>query len=132
MNIDTVLQQARELRKVDKHAQAVELLDQKLRETADARLFHSRGITFEQMDQPVKAVEDITSAILLDNTIPRYFFDRACILADPLKRHREAIDSFEQAIQLDPEYVDAHRQCCGSLLVMGMPNRALEHAEAAF
>jgi tetratricopeptide (TPR) repeat protein len=131
MNIDAVLQRAKELRKIDKHAEAVELLNEALRETADARLFHSRGITFEQLDQPDKAVDDIASAILLGKTNPRYFFDRACILADPLKRHDEAIEDFEQAIQLQPDHVDAHRQCSGSLLIMGKPNRALEHAETA-
>ena len=118
MSIDTVLQQARELRKFDKHAEAVELLDEALREAADPRLFHSRGITFEQIDQPDKAVDDIASAILLDKTNPRYFFDRACILANPLKRHDEAIDDFEQAIRLQPDHADAHRQCCGSLLIV--------------
>jgi tetratricopeptide (TPR) repeat protein len=83
------------------------------------------------MDQRERAVEDLTSAILFDSTDPRYFFDRGCILAFPLDRHDEAIHDFERVLQLEPGHVEAHRQCCGSLLIMGRPNRALEHAEAA-
>lgn len=131
MNIDTVLQECKELRKVDKYADAIKLLNEALRETADARLFYSRGITFDLMDQREKAVEDLTSAILLDKTNPKYYFERGCILSYPIGKDDEAIHDFERVLQLDPNHVEAHLQCCGSLLIMGRPNRALEYAEAA-
>jgi tetratricopeptide (TPR) repeat protein len=131
MDIDTVLQKCRELRKLDSHADAIVVLNNALREVPDARLFHARGITFEQMDQPTKAVEDITSAIRFDKTNAKYVFDRGCILAFPLDRNEDAIRDFEEVLKLQPDHVEAHRQLCGSLLIMGRPNRALEHAEIA-
>ena len=131
MDIDTVLQKCKELRKIGKDTEAIKLLDKALHETADARLFYSRGITFDLMDQREKAVEDLTSAILLDKTNPKYYFERGCILSYPLGKDDEAIHDFERVLQLDPNHVEAHRQCCGSLLIMGRPNRALEHAETA-
>jgi tetratricopeptide (TPR) repeat protein len=131
MNIDDVLRESRERRKLDRYTEAIKLLTDALRETADARLFYSRGITFDLMDQREKAVEDLTSAIQLDDTNAKYYFERGSILSYPLGRDEEAIRDFERALQLDPAHVEAHRQCAGCLLIMGRPNRALEHAEAA-
>jgi tetratricopeptide (TPR) repeat protein len=131
MNIEHVLRECREFRKINRYGDAVNLLTDALRDTSDARLFYSRATTFDQMDQPQKAVDDLTSAISLDSTNPKYLFDRGCILAFPLDRHDEAIHDFEHVLELDQAHVEAHRQCCGSLLIMGRPNRALKHAEAA-
>jgi tetratricopeptide (TPR) repeat protein len=131
MNIDTVLTESRKLRKANRHADSLKLLNEALERTPDARLYYSRAMTYDLMEQSAKAVEDLTSAIALDKTNPMYFFDRGSILASPLDRDADAIPDFEEAIRLKPDFADAHRQCCGCLLIMGRPNRALEHAEAA-
>ena len=114
-----------------KYAEAIELLNEALRETADARLFFSRAKTFDLLDQREKAVADLTWAISLDKTNPRYYFERASILSYPLDKNDEAIHDFERVLEWEPNNVEAHRQCCLCLLVMGRPNRGLEHAEAA-
>jgi tetratricopeptide (TPR) repeat protein len=129
--IDVVLPEAAKLRARGKFDEAIELLDAALREALNARLFYSRAMTFELMAQPHEAVRDFTSAISLDRSNSNYYYDRGRILAFPLGKHDEAIHDFEQVLRLDPTFVEAHRQCCGSLLVMGRPNRALEHAKEA-
>jgi tetratricopeptide (TPR) repeat protein len=131
ISIEAALRECRELRKIEKYVEAVELLSEAIRRFHDARLFYSRGITFDQMDQPERAIEDITSAILLDKTNSKYYFNRACILSVELGRDHEAIPDFEQVLEWEPDNIEARQQCCLCLLIMGRPNRALEHAEAA-
>jgi len=132
IEINMLLQEIKKLRRIDRRDAAIDLLNKALQENADARLFHSRAMTFEQMEQPEKAVQDLTSAILLDKTNPKYYFDRGQLLsAPPLGRNEEATHDFEEALRLDPNHVMAHCLYCASLLIMGRPNRALEHAEAA-
>lgn len=128
---DDVLRKCRELRKMERDAETIELLDNAIRQHTDARLFYSRGVTFYLMDQPEKAVEDLTSAISLDETNPKFHFKRGCILSHILERDGDAIHDFQHVLDQEPGNVEALHEICLCLLVMGRPNRALEHVEVA-
>ncbi len=130
-DVATVITQSKTLRREGKFEDAIKLLDQALNKTPDARLFYSRGITYDLMDNREKAIDDLTSAISLDPENPSYYFERGSILSYPIGDDNQAIQDFKRVIQLEPKHVGAHRQCCLSLLVMGKPNEALTHAIAA-
>jgi tetratricopeptide (TPR) repeat protein len=131
LSVEEVLAESKKLRKAGMFRHAIDFLTDALRMGANARLLFSRGITFDLLDETELAVQDFTSAIRLDETQPKYYFERGCVLSHSLKRDDEAIRDFDKVLEFEPDNVEAHRQCCLCLLIMGRPNRALEHAEAA-
>lgn len=131
VNLDTVLQRSKELRALTKYPDAIELLTEALKSNTDARLYFSRGITFDLMDLPEQAVIDLSKAIKLDPNNVKYYYNRACIFSHLLRRDKDAISDFEELLKLDPDNVKAHQECCLSLLVVGSLSQAWEHAEAA-
>ena len=132
MNIDGFIRKAKELRSATKYQDAVDLLTALMKDTTNARLSFSRGLNFELLELPNEAVADFTTAIELDPKTAKYYYHRGCIRSHALQRDEEAIDDFKKVLELEPNHVDAHRECCLCLLVMGRPHQAWDHAEVAY
>lgn len=131
MSIEETLQNAKELRNAFKYSEAIALLTRALQRGGDARLFYSRSKAFDLMEQPEEAIKDLSSAIELDPTNPKYFYDRGSILATDLKNNADAVVDFERALELRPDDAEAHHQCCLSLLLLGRAGEGFGHAQAA-
>jgi tetratricopeptide (TPR) repeat protein len=130
-DIDAVLARAKELRAAEQHQEAIDVLTTAIQSSPHAKLYFSRGRTFDFCDQDEKAVADYTKAIELDPTKAAYYYHRGSALAYPLGQDEEAIDDFEKALELDPDNASAHQSCALSYLLVGPISKALEHAEAA-
>lgn len=126
--LDEVLRKAKELRIAGKDHAAIELLTQAIHDNPDARLYFSRGVQFDLTDRPEQAVADYTSAIQLDPANAKYYLNRGCILSHWLQKDKEAVCDFEKVLELEPNNVEAHRECCMCLLILGRPNSAWQHA----
>jgi tetratricopeptide (TPR) repeat protein len=131
MSVDVAIRKSKELRAASKYHEAIELLTMAIRHTSDARLYFSRGLIFDLMHQREQAVADITKAIELDPTNVNYYYNRGCILSHWLHRDEEAIDDFEKMLELESDNMEAHRESCLCLLVLGRLDEAWEHAIAA-
>ena len=131
LNIEDILKKCKELWNQNREPEAVILLDEAINRENDSRLFYTRGITFDFLKEPDRAVQDLTSAILIDGNKPDYFYQRGCILSHHLKKDDAAIKDFEKALELDPNCKEAHIESCLSFLLLGLPDRALEHAETS-
>ena len=68
---------------------------------------HLRGLLAYQQGQHTLALELIQKALSLDATKAHYFFNQALVL-EKLEGWDDAVNAYRQAIQLNPNYVEAH------------------------
>jgi tetratricopeptide (TPR) repeat protein len=130
--VDDVLKQCRTLAKDSRYSEAVELLSRAIADSPDARLYFRRGRCFEELDDPARAVLDYTSAIELNQTNPKYYFNRGMVSELALGQAREAIIDYLKAVEVEPAYVKAHQMCCLSMLLWtDLLEDAREHALTA-
>lgn len=74
-----------------------------------AEAYHWRGVTYSQLDQPQRALEDFSNAIANDLINARYYEDRA-ITYLKLRKYGEASQDIEMALGLDNHLAAAHRE----------------------
>jgi tetratricopeptide (TPR) repeat protein len=130
-HIKEVLAEAQKLRASERDGEAIELLTDALASNTDARLFYSRSVQYWLADQNDLAIADVTRAIELDPRKPKYFFHRGYLQSHLKDNDFEAVLDFEKVLELDAEHVDAHREICLCLLLLGKPSVAWKHALAA-
>ncbi|CAN5417234.1 hypothetical protein BH10CYA1_BH10CYA1_02140 [soil metagenome] len=67
-----------------------------------AETYYWRGVTYNSLGQPEKALTDFNQAITLDSNNPKYFLGRGLLYSNKNK-YDEAIVDFDSAIRLDPD-----------------------------
>ncbi len=67
-----------------------------------AETYYLRGVTYNSLGQPDKALSDFNQAITLDSNNPKYFLGRGLLYSNKNK-YDEAIVDFDSAIRLDPD-----------------------------
>lgn len=72
-----------------------------------ARIFNSRGIAYQGLDEMDKAIDDFSNALELDDKNPEFSMNRGLAFADQ-KKYDRARDDFSRAIALAPRSADAY------------------------
>jgi tetratricopeptide (TPR) repeat protein len=130
--VEDILRECLLLSESSRHDEAIELLTPVVEQTPDDRLYFRRARHFEHLGDSERAVQDYTRAIELKPTNPRYYYDRGMVSELDLGRRTEAIQDYITATDLAPNFVEAHQQCCLSMLLRtGLLEYAREHALAA-
>jgi tetratricopeptide (TPR) repeat protein len=66
-----------------------------------AKIFNSRGIAYQGLNEPDKAIDDFSNALELDDKNPEFFMNRANAFLGR-KQYERAQDDFSKAIKLAP------------------------------
>ncbi len=72
-----------------------------------ARIFNSRGLAYEGLNEWDKALDDFSNALELDDRNPEFYLNRAAVF-QARKRYEQARDDFSSAIKLDPRSAAAY------------------------
>ena len=72
-----------------------------------ARIFNSRGIAYQGLNEPDKAIDDFSNALELDDKNPDIFLNRANAFLGR-KQYERARDDFSMAIKLAPRSAAAY------------------------
>lgn len=86
--------------------------------------YNLRGIAFLNTNQPEKALADFNTAIKIDNTNYKYFYNRGNIYRQTTQLQDALID-YEKAIELNPNIADLYTNKGAVLLVMNRQKEAL-------
>lgn len=83
-----------------------------------AETYYLRGVTYNSLGQPDKALSDFNQAITLDSNNPKYFLGRGLLYSNKSK-YDEAIVDFDSAIRLDPDndMASTNRKFCVQAIV---------------
>lgn len=100
---EVMLERARILMAQDQTASAIPLLDSVIKATPqNSEVFFQRGVAYENLDLPEKALEDYDACLKLDEFRTDALNNKAVQLAK-LKRMDEAVAAFTELIDLDRE-----------------------------
>ena len=72
-----------------------------------AKVFSNRGLAYENMDQPDKALDDFSNAIELDEKNPEHYLHRGSFYLSR-KQYQKAQDDFDEAVRLAPASAEAY------------------------
>jgi predicted O-linked N-acetylglucosamine transferase (SPINDLY family) len=86
---------------------------------------HLLGLLALQTHEPERALELIGRAVLLNPALPAAHLNHGAALA-ALRRHAEALASYERALALDPAYADAQFNRANALRELGQAQAAAD------
>ena len=67
-----------------------------------AETYYWRGVTYNSLNQPDKALADFNQVISLDSNNPKYYLGRGLLYSNK-NQYAEAIADFDSALRLDPD-----------------------------
>lgn len=112
--------------------QAEALYKQVLQEQpAHADAFHQLGIAALQTGDTVRGIELIVQSLRINPRQPAAYSNIGRALLVEMKRPAEALANFDRALQLKPDYVEAHNHRGNVLLELGRPAEALASYDRA-
>lgn len=126
-----VLNECKRLIKEQLHDEAVNLLSQVIAATPNHELFYQRGEQYEYLGEFEKALDDFSSALLLEPNETNYLKARGVLLSSRLGRPEDSLDDFSKASSVDPSSAVPHQHMSISHLLLGNVNAACDHAERA-
>ncbi|MEK6743170.1 MAG: tetratricopeptide repeat protein [Nitrospirota bacterium] len=89
-----------------------------------ARIFNSRGIAYQGMNEPDKAIDDFSNALELDDKNPEFSLNRANAFLGR-KQYERARDDFSRAIVLAPRNAAAYAGRARANQEAGSPDLAI-------
>ena len=126
-----ILNECKRLIKEQLHDEAVNLLSQVIAVTPSHELLYQRGEQYEYLGEFEKALDDFSSALLLEPNETNYLQARGVLLSSRLGRAEESLDDFSKAASLDPSSAVPHKHLSISHLLLGNLASAYDHAERA-
>jgi tetratricopeptide (TPR) repeat protein len=89
-----------------------------------AKIFNSRGLAFQGLNEPDKAIDDFSNAISLDEKNPEFYMNRG--LAQGNQRlYERAVEDFSAVIKLNPRSAPAYANRAKAFLDAGNYDRAI-------
>ena len=95
-----------------------------------ASWFRNRGVVYDRLSQPDKAIRDFTEAVRLNPADPLTYLDRG-ITYKGLKDYDKAIADYGEAIRLDPQWTSAYFSRANVFKTRKDYNKALADYSAA-
>jgi tetratricopeptide (TPR) repeat protein len=89
-----------------------------------ARIFNSRGLAYEGLNDRDKAIEDFSNAIELDDRNPEFYLNRAAAF-QAMRKYEQARNDFSSAIKLDPRNTSAYAGRAKANQETGSPDLAI-------
>ena len=118
-------------KELDQLEEAVEAYDQALANTPEHfRSLHNKGVALRLKQEPVAAIECYRKALRTGSNVPELHFNLACALHDA-GRIEETEQELKSAIDLRPEYLDAHETLNKMYWELDKSNRFCESYVAA-
>jgi Tfp pilus assembly protein PilF len=89
-----------------------------------AKIFNSRGLAYQGMNEPDKAIDDFSNAISLDEKNPEFFMNRGLAQANQ-RQYERAVEDFSVVIKLNPQNATAYANRAKAFLDAGNSERAI-------
>jgi tetratricopeptide (TPR) repeat protein len=95
-----------------------------------ARIFNRRGLAYQNMEEPDKAIDDFSNAVRLDEKNPEFYLNRGRLYLQ-LKQYGDARNDMDAVIKLDPRNAEAYAARGRASLEAGDRDQAMADYEKA-
>jgi tetratricopeptide (TPR) repeat protein len=89
-----------------------------------AKIFNSRGLAYQGLNEQDKAIDDFSNAINLDEKNPEFYLNRGLAYGNE-RQYERALEDFSAAIKLNPKNAAAYANRAKAFLDVGNNDRAI-------
>jgi tetratricopeptide (TPR) repeat protein len=89
-----------------------------------AKIFNSRGLAYQGLNEQDKAIDDFSNAISLDEKNPEFYMNRG-LAQGSQRQYERAVEDFSAVIKLNPQNAAAYANRAKAFLDAGNNDRAI-------